>query len=54
MFADLKTTLSPTTNLCIAADITLPTEFIKTMSVQDWKRQTPDLHKKPAIFIIQK
>ncbi|TMM28622.1 SAM-dependent methyltransferase [Polaribacter aestuariivivens] len=54
MFADLKTTLSPTTNLCIAADITLPTEFIKTMSVQNWKRQTPDLHKKPAIFIIQK
>lgn len=54
MFADLKTTLTPTTNLCIAADITLPSEFIKTLSVADWKHQTPDLHKKPAIFIIQK
>jgi 16S rRNA (cytidine1402-2'-O)-methyltransferase len=32
----------------------LPSEFIKTLSIQDWKRQTPDLHKKPAIFIIQK
>ncbi|QOD60825.1 SAM-dependent methyltransferase [Polaribacter haliotis] len=54
MFADLKATLAPTTNLCIAADITLPTEYIKTMSIQNWKRHTPDLHKKPAIFIIQK
>jgi 16S rRNA (cytidine1402-2'-O)-methyltransferase len=54
MFADLKAALTPTTSLCIAADITLPTEYIKTMMVQDWKHQQPDLHKKPAIFIIQK
>jgi 16S rRNA (cytidine1402-2'-O)-methyltransferase len=54
MFADLKAALTPATSLCIAADITLPSEFIKTLSIQDWKRQTPDLHKKPAIFIIQK
>jgi 16S rRNA (cytidine1402-2'-O)-methyltransferase len=54
MFADLKAALSPTTYLCIAADITLPSEFIKTMMVKDWKHQQPDLHKKPAIFIIQK
>tara|TARA_B110000091_G_scaffold155321_1_gene165387 strand:- start:1539 stop:2243 length:705 start_codon:yes stop_codon:yes gene_type:complete len=54
MFADLKAALSPTTNLCIAADITLSSEYIKTFSVQDWKQQSPDLHKKPAIFIIHK
>ncbi|WOC40488.1 SAM-dependent methyltransferase [Polaribacter sp. HL-MS24] len=54
MFADLKAALTPTTNLCIAADITLPTEFIKTLAVKDWKYQHPDLHKKPAIFIIHK
>lgn len=54
MFADLKAALSPTTSLCVAADITLPSEFIKTLSVQDWKHQAVDLHKKPAIFIIQK
>ena len=54
MLADLKAILSPNTNLCIAADITLPSEYIKTMSLQDWKYQQPDLHKKPAIFIIQK
>lgn len=54
MFTELKDTLSPITYLCIAADITLPTEYIKTMMVKDWKHQKPDLHKKPAIFIIQK
>jgi 16S rRNA (cytidine1402-2'-O)-methyltransferase len=54
MFADLKTILTPTTRLCIAADITLSTEFIKTLAVEDWKNQNPDLHKRPAIFIIHK
>lgn len=54
MLADLKATLSPHTNLCIAADITLSSEYIKTMSVKDWKHQQPNLHKRPAIFIIQK
>jgi 16S rRNA (cytidine1402-2'-O)-methyltransferase len=54
MFTELKDILSPITYLCIAADITLPTEYIKTMMVKDWKHQKPDLHKKPAIFIIQK
>ncbi|MCL7753478.1 SAM-dependent methyltransferase [Polaribacter sp. Z022] len=54
MLTDLKATLTPTTNLCIAADITLPTEYIKTKMVKDWKNEKPDLHKKPAIFIIHK
>jgi 16S rRNA (cytidine1402-2'-O)-methyltransferase len=54
MFTDLKAALTPTTNLCIAADITLPSEFIKTLAIKDWKHQQPDLHKKPAIFIIHK
>lgn len=54
MFSDLKATLTPQTRLCIAADITLPEEYIKTYTIADWKRQQPDLHKRPAIFIIQK
>ena len=54
LLADLKAVLTPTTNLCIAADITLATEFIKTKEVKDWKYEKPDLHKRPAIFIIHK
>lgn len=40
----------PTTRLCIAADITAPTEFIQTKTLADWKKKLPDLHKRPAIF----
>lgn len=54
LLADLLATLSPSTQLCIAVDITLPSEFIKTKTVQEWKREKLDFHKKPAIFIIQK
>lgn len=51
---DILATLHPQTNLCIACDITLPTEFIKTKSVNDWKKQKVDLHNRPCIFVIQK
>ncbi len=54
MFNDLKATLTPNTRLCIAVDITLPEEYIKTFTAEEWKSQSPDLHKRPAIFIIQK
>lgn len=54
LFTDLKSFLSPTTSLCIAADITLSSEYIKTKSVKGWKNEHPDLHKRPAIFIIHK
>ncbi len=54
MFADLLQTLTADTQLCIAADITLPTEYIRTLSVKEWKFAKPDLHKKPAIFIVYK
>ncbi|MDC1167631.1 SAM-dependent methyltransferase [Flavobacteriaceae bacterium] len=54
MFTDLKSVLSPRTLLCIAIDISLPNEFIKTFTIAHWKKQSPDLYKRPAIFIIQK
>lgn len=54
MFEDLIQTLQPNTRLCVAADITLPTEFIKTKRVGDWKKHKIDLHNRPCIFIIHK
>ena len=41
------------TRLCVAADLTLKTEFIRTLPVEQWKNQAPDLNKRPAIFILQ-
>ena len=40
------------TRLCIAAEITLPGEFIKTKAVREWRKKLPDLHKRPAVFLI--
>ncbi|HEY9262605.1 SAM-dependent methyltransferase [Chitinophaga sp.] len=40
------------TKVCVAADITAPTEYIKTKTVKEWKQQLPDLHKRPAIFLL--
>ncbi len=54
MFSDLKAVLTPGTQLCIAIDISLPEEYIRTYTIKEWKQQQPDLHKRPAIFIIHK
>lgn len=51
---DLCTQLHPSTMLCIACDITLPTEYIKTLTIQKWKKEKVDLHNRPAIFIIHR
>lgn len=53
MLEVLTTTLNPSTLLCVACDITLPTEFIKTQTVAQWKSNKEDFHKRPALFLIQ-
>ena len=50
---DILQTLSPQTRLCVACDITLSTEFIYSDTVKNWKSKKVDLHKRPAIFLIQ-
>ena len=45
--------LNPATQFCIAADLTLPTQYIRTKTIRDWqKNPPPDLHKRPAIFLL--
>ena len=53
MFDTILRTLRPQTRLCVAAGITTSDEYIRTHTVQEWKRiQLPDLSKIPAIFLI--
>lgn len=54
MLADLAATLHPNTKVCVACDLTMPTEFIKTKTAKYWKSNTEDFHKRPAMFILQK
>ena len=49
---DILATCHPSTRLCIAADLTLDTEFILTQSAGNWKKKKPALHKRPALFLI--
>ncbi|MDX9747926.1 MAG: SAM-dependent methyltransferase [Paludibacter sp.] len=52
--SDILTHCSATLKLCIAADITLECEFIRTYSLKEWKTKVPDLNKRPTIFILYK
>jgi 16S rRNA (cytidine1402-2'-O)-methyltransferase len=54
LLEDLVKTLDEKTRLCVACDLTPETEYIKTQSIREWKKQRPDLHKRPAIFLIGK
>jgi 16S rRNA (cytidine1402-2'-O)-methyltransferase len=40
------------TNLCVAADITLPTENIISQPIRLWKKMKIDLNKRPAVFVM--
>ena len=66
LLADMLQILSPTTQLCVAADITLPTQFIRTKSISDWRKNSHSGHtnshsgldpespigKRPCVFIL--
>lgn len=49
---DIIQACRPDTKLCIAADITLSSEFIQTQTLEIWQKSKPDLNKRPCIFIL--
>lgn len=53
LFETMLKTLSPKLKLTVAVDITSPEEFIKTRTVEEWKRSgMPDMAKRPTIFLL--
>ncbi len=53
LIKDLLQYCHPQTKLCIAVDITAPTQWIKTKTVAQWKKEMVDIHKRLAIFLLQ-
>lgn len=53
LLKDITEACNPATKVCVAVDLTLETEFIKTATVKEWKQKLPDIHKRPALFLIQ-
>ncbi|MBC3830669.1 SAM-dependent methyltransferase [Undibacterium amnicola] len=56
MLEALAGTCHQQTLICVATDLSLPTESIQTKSAGDWKKQlqtkaAPDFHKKPTVFL---
>lgn len=48
---------APATQLCLATDLTLPTELIQTRSIAQWRiavntKKVPELNKKPTVFLL--
>lgn len=52
LFSDMLKYLQPHTRLCVAADLTLPSSFIRTRSVEQWRREPVTIGKRPCVFII--
>ena len=54
LLEDIVSTCANDTQLCIATDITLDSEFISTKSIHEWKKPLPLINKRPTIFLIYK
>ena len=52
MFSDLLQSCRPSTRICIAADITMPDEYIRTKTVAEWKKENPIIGKRPCVFLM--
>ncbi|MFN4083597.1 MAG: SAM-dependent methyltransferase [Bacteroidia bacterium] len=52
LFADLLSTCQPNLKLCIAANISSSNEYIKTTTINEWKKAEVNIHKIPTIFIL--
>ena len=53
MFETILQHANKSTLLCIASELTSANELIKTKTIEGWKKETIDLHKKPVIFLMQ-
>lgn len=52
LMEDMLTQLHPDTKLCIASNLTLPSQKITTRSISHWKKHPPSLDKIPAVFLL--
>lgn len=51
-FADLLSSCAPSTRICVAVNVTCEDEFILTRTVSEWKKDVPQIGKRPCVFIL--
>lgn len=55
IFAATLAACRPTTSLCVAVDLTLPSEEVTCRTIAEWRRHAaPALAKRPALFLLGK
>ena len=52
IFEDILNSCGAETLLCIACDLSAPTQFIKTLPIKEWRSKKISLHKRPAVFLV--
>lgn len=52
LLSGLLEACKPQTRLCVAADLTLPTESVTTKTVAEWRRAKAAIGKRPAVFLL--
>lgn len=54
MLEALSDTLAPETRICVATDLTLDTQYIRTLSAAQWRKEraSVDLHKRNTVFLV--
>ena len=53
-FESLVQGLKPNTQLCVAANLTMPSQLIQTRTIEQWKKSgAPTLDKRPAVFLFK-
>ncbi|MBL3654673.1 SAM-dependent methyltransferase [Fulvivirga sediminis] len=52
MLETLTKTCRPSTQICVAKDVSGTEEFIKSQTAAEWKKQKIELHKVPTVFIL--
>ena len=52
LFADMLSVCAPSTRICVAANITMPDAYIRTLKVSEWKKEGLTIGKRPCVFLI--
>jgi 16S rRNA (cytidine1402-2'-O)-methyltransferase len=52
LLEDVLKNTQPQTLLCIASNLNSETEYVKTLTIGQWRKERIDLHKKPTIFVL--
>jgi 16S rRNA (cytidine1402-2'-O)-methyltransferase len=53
MLAAVLDACDESTHLCLAVEISSPSEFVRTRTIAQWRREPPDLNRRPTVFVLQ-